>query len=237
MVIVSIQFIILIIAWYERSLSEQSGREKRTLSLDLDKQSVPVRRLTQRSSVHPPTNTKIMIVWLESYEDHLKVPIDDLLNSMHTGLETAPTRPSDVLVIYLHLMTSGLFRVHLQGPCGRVGMASPLVDSTNPNTGLFRGQGPTGRVGLASPLIDGMIVSRRALGPLVRQTTLNMSRRRRLDSDRYYLFHILQRNILHMIYSYQPPHVRRRFKIQDIVQKYKREMTPPELLTYLFSNP
>ncbi|XP_065158063.1 ral GTPase-activating protein subunit beta isoform X3 [Atheta coriaria] len=207
-------------SWYERSLSEQSGREKRTLSLDLDKQSVPVRRLTQRSSVHPPTNTKIMIVWLESYEDHLKVPIDDLLNSMHTGLETAPTRPSDVLVIYLHLMTSGLFRVHLQGPCGRVGMASPLVDSTNPNTGLFRGQGPTGRVGLASPLIDGMIVSRRALGPLVRQTTLNMSRRRRLDSD-----------------SYQPPHVRRRFKIQDIVQKYKREMTPPELLTYLFSNP
>lgn len=77
---------------------------------------------------------------------------------MNTGLETNSTRPNDVLVIGLHLMASGLLRVHLQGP--------------------------TGRVGLASPLIDGMIVSRRALGPLVRHTALNMARRRRLDSDR-----------------------------------------------------
>lgn len=113
---------------------------------------------------------------------------------MNTGLErgVAPKK-SDVLIIYLHLMSSGLLRVHLQGP--------------------------TGRVGLASPLIDGMVVSRRALGPLVRHTALNMARRRRLDSD-----------------SYQPPHIRRRLKIQEMVQKYKREMSKPELLTYLFSS-
>ena len=37
---------------------------------------------------------------------------------------------------------------------------------------------------LATPLVDGMVVSRRALGPLVRQTALNMCRRRRLDNDR-----------------------------------------------------
>lgn len=79
---------------------------------------------------------------------------------MNTGLETNTNRASDVLVIGLHLMSSGLLRIHLQGP--------------------------TGRVGLASPLIDGMIVSRRALGPLVRYTALNMARRKRLDSDRYY---------------------------------------------------
>jgi hypothetical protein len=53
----------------------------------------------------------------------------------------------------------------------------------------------------------------------VRHTALNMARRRRLDSD-----------------SYQPPHIRRRLKIQEMVQKYKREMTKPELLTYLFSS-
>lgn len=78
---------------------------------------------------------------------------------MNTGLErgTVP-KSSDVLVIYLHLLSTGLLRVHLQGP--------------------------TGRVGLASPLVDGMVVSRRALGPLVRHTALNMARRRRLDSDR-----------------------------------------------------
>lgn len=78
---------------------------------------------------------------------------------MNTGLETSSNRANDVLIIGLHLMTSGLLRVHLQGP--------------------------TGRVGLASPLIDGMIVSRRALGSLVRYTALNMARRKRLDSDRY----------------------------------------------------
>jgi hypothetical protein len=180
--------------WYERSLSETSGKDKRALSLELDKQPVPPRRSGPRSNLHPHTNTKIMVVWLESFEDHLNLPIDDLLNCMHTGLERgALSKSGEVLVIYLHLMASGLLRVHLQGP--------------------------SGRVGLASPLIDGMVLSRRALGPLVRHTALNMARRRRLDSD-----------------SYQPPHIRRRLKIQEMVQKYKREMTKPELLTYLFSS-
>ncbi|CAH0560852.1 unnamed protein product [Brassicogethes aeneus] len=182
-------------SWSERSLSSDSGeRNKRTLSLDLDKQPVAPKRSGPRSSMYTYTNTKIMVVWLESFEDHLTLPVDDLLNYMNTGLEKgAPPKPSEVLVIYLHLLSTGLLRVKLQGPSARVGLASPLV--------------------------DGMIVSRRALGPLVRYTALNMARRRRLDSD-----------------SYQPPHVRRRLKVQEIVQKYKREMTKPELLTYLFSS-
>jgi hypothetical protein len=40
-------------------------------------------------------------------------------------------------------------------------------------------------MGLATPLIDGMIVSRRTLGNLVRQTSLNMARRKRLENDGY----------------------------------------------------
>lgn len=78
---------------------------------------------------------------------------------METGLEVGPTRTSDVLIMCLQWMATGLLRIHLQGPVGRVGLASPLV--------------------------DGMVVSRRAVGPLVRHTALNMSRRRRLDSDTY----------------------------------------------------
>ncbi|XP_018579922.1 ral GTPase-activating protein subunit beta isoform X2 [Anoplophora glabripennis] len=180
-------------SWNDKSWGD-SNRDKRTLSLDLEKQPVPPKRAGHRSNIHPHTNTKIMVVWLESFEDHLNLPIGDLLNCMNTGLERgAVPKTSDVLVIYLHLLSTGLLRIHLQGP--------------------------TGRVGLASPLVDGMVVSRRALGPLVRYTALNMARRRRLDSD-----------------SYQPPHVRRRLKIQEIVQKYKREMSKPELLTYLFSS-
>lgn len=38
-------------------------------------------------------------------------------------------------------------------------------------------------MGLALPLIDGMVISRRAAGNLVRQTVLNMSRRKRLENE------------------------------------------------------
>ncbi|CAH1106388.1 unnamed protein product [Psylliodes chrysocephalus] len=176
------------------SWSEKSWSDKRALSLDLDKQPIPPKRSVHKSILHPHTNTKIMVVWLESFEDHLTLPIGDLLNCMNTGLEKGTSQKvSEVFVIFLQIMSTGLLRVHLQGVSGRVGLASPLV--------------------------DGMVVSRRALGPLVRHTAMNMARRRRLDSD-----------------SYQPPHLRRRLKIQEIVQKYKREMSKPELLTYLFSS-
>lgn len=43
------------------------------------------------------------------------------------------------------------------------------------------------RVHFATPLVDGMIVARRVLGTLVRQTVMNMAKRRRLDHDRYVL--------------------------------------------------
>ena len=55
------------------------------------------------------------------------------------------------LVIFLQPLASGLIRVKL---------ASHIV----------------GKMSLATPLVDGMLVSRRALGPLVRQTALNMCR-------------------------------------------------------------
>lgn len=34
--------------------------------------------------------------------------------------------------------------------------------------------------------------------------------------------------------SFQPPHVRRRLKVQDIVQKFKMELTESEMLANLF---
>ena len=86
-----------------------------------------------------------------------------MLHSTATGLEGTSGRAPDerdCFVICLHSLSSGLLRVKLQGPAG-------------------------GRTSLATPLVDGMVVSRRALGSMVRQTALNMCRRRRLDNDRY----------------------------------------------------
>ena len=52
-----------------------------------------------------------------------------------------------------------------------------------------------------TPLVDGIVVSRRAVGPLVRQTALNLCKRKRLEAD-----------------VNQPPYVRRKQKIQEMVQ-------------------
>ena len=72
----------------------------------------------------------------------------------------------------------------------------------------------------ATPLVDGMVVSRRCLGAFVRQTALNSASRRRLDAE-----------------SYNPPSVRRRLKVQELVQKYRSHLTEAEFYAQLFSSP
>ncbi|XP_050321995.1 ral GTPase-activating protein subunit beta isoform X4 [Bactrocera neohumeralis] len=180
-------------------------QKSRNLSLELDTKGAgakepvpPTRRKTNamKPSLQAQPPAKIFLVWLESFEDHLNFPIDDLLAYTRTGEETQTLqmpRASDCHVIYLHALQSGLLRVKLQGP--------------------------TGRMSFATPLVDGMVLSRRVVGNLVRQTAHNMAKRRRLDND-----------------NHQPPHVRRRLKVQDIVQKYKMDLSEPELLAHLFKS-
>lgn len=85
--------------------------------------------------------------------------VDEILNYTNTGLESCRIiQASDVQIVFLQPLASGLIRVKLQGPVSKMN--------------------------LATPLIDGMVVSRRALSSLVRQTALNMGRRKRLENDR-----------------------------------------------------
>ncbi|XP_043658689.1 ral GTPase-activating protein subunit beta isoform X8 [Drosophila teissieri] len=192
--------------WARGEADSATGLAKsksRNLSLELDtnrrdvKEPVPPTR--RKGNVTKPTllaqaPAKIFLVWLESYEDYLNFPLEDLLAYTRTGEELHTQqlpRASDCHVIFVHSLLSGLLRVKLQGPPGRMSFATPLV--------------------------DGMVLSRRVVGNLVRQTALNISRRRRLDND-----------------NYQPPHVRRRLKVQDIVQKYKMDLSEAELLAHLF---
>ncbi|XP_017114988.1 ral GTPase-activating protein subunit beta isoform X4 [Drosophila elegans] len=195
--------------WARGEADGMSGLAKsksRNLSLELDthnrrepgaKEPVPPTR--RKGNVTKPTllaqaPAKIFLVWLESYEDYLNFPLEDVLAYTRTGEELHTLqlpRATDCHVIFVHSLLSGLLRVKLQGPPGRMSFATPLV--------------------------DGMVLSRRVVGNLVRQTALNISRRRRLDND-----------------NYQPPHVRRRLKVQDIVQKYKMDLSEAELLAHLF---
>lgn len=60
------------LAWTDNSWSDTTS--KRSQSLETDKHPVPPKR-GNKSNIHPYTTSKIMIVWLESFEDHLNVPI------------------------------------------------------------------------------------------------------------------------------------------------------------------
>ncbi|XP_032074705.1 ral GTPase-activating protein subunit beta isoform X1 [Thamnophis elegans] len=144
--------------------------------------------------------TKVYVVWVERYDDIENFPLSDLISETSTGVETttnsstslrSATPEKEVPVIFIHPLNTGLFRVKVQGATGKFNMVIPLV--------------------------DGMIVSRRALGFLVRQTVINICRRKRLESD-----------------SYNPPHVRRKQKIADIVNKYRNKQLEPEFYTSLF---
>lgn len=160
---------------------------------------------TQRSRLAKPVGAnasnadiKMMVVWLESFEDHQNLPIGDLLAATQSGTEAAGSaanidRVNECYVIFIHALKSGLYRIHLKGPASRINVATPLV--------------------------DGMVVSRRVLGPLVRQTALNMAKRRRLDQE-----------------SYQLPHVRRKLKIQELASRYRAELKASEFYTALFSS-
>ncbi|GFY51172.1 ral GTPase-activating protein subunit beta [Trichonephila inaurata madagascariensis] len=138
---------------------------------------------------------KVVVVWLENLDDHINFPLADVLPLMSTGLEPpnfiSRTSEKDLFVIFVHPLQSGLYQIKLQGPAGKMSLALPLV--------------------------DGMVVSRRTLGILVRQTSLNMLRRKRLDAD-----------------SCQPPHVRRKLRIQDIINRYHKKLSEPEFISSLF---
>ncbi|XP_066558893.1 ral GTPase-activating protein subunit beta isoform X5 [Amia ocellicauda] len=144
--------------------------------------------------------TKVLVVWVERFDDIENFPLSDLLAETSTGVENTTNsstslRPTasekDIPVIFIHPLKTGLFRIKLNGASGKFSMVIPLV--------------------------DGMAVSRRALGFLVRQTVINVCRRKRLESD-----------------TYNPPHVRRKQKIAEIVNRYRNKQLEPEFYTSLF---
>ncbi|XP_046880746.1 LOW QUALITY PROTEIN: ral GTPase-activating protein subunit beta-like [Hypomesus transpacificus] len=147
--------------------------------------------------------TKVLVVWVERFDDIENFPLAELLVETSTGVDNnlsssssststrAASSEKDVQVIFIHPLRTGLFRIRLHGATGKFSMVVPLV--------------------------DGMVVSRRSLGFLVRQTVINACRRKRLESD-----------------SYNPPHVRRKQKIAEVVNRYRNKQLEPEFYTSLF---
>lgn len=87
---------------------------------------------------------------------------------------------SDCFVIFIHAQQSGLYRIHLRGPHSKYALNYMKLNFICARIFIRCYY----RLNFATPLVDGMVVSRRALGSLVRQTTVNAGKRRRLDHDR-----------------------------------------------------
>uniref|UniRef100_A0AAY5KQ07 Ral GTPase-activating protein subunit beta n=1 Tax=Esox lucius TaxID=8010 RepID=A0AAY5KQ07_ESOLU len=186
------------------SIQKQANQPNLTLELfpnNSDNLAASQRRSSTGKTAPPlGPETKVLVVWVERYDDIDNFPLSDLLAETSTGLEANPNNSTscrsgllekEMPLIFIHPLRTGLFRVRLHGAMGKFSMVIPLV--------------------------DGMVVSRRALGFLVRQTVINVCRRKRLESE-----------------TYSPPHVRRKQKIADIVHRYRNKQLEPEFYTSLF---
>ncbi|XP_077493557.1 ral GTPase-activating protein subunit beta isoform X4 [Amblyomma americanum] len=183
---------------YDSMASGSEGvleKAQRAMSLNIDATETVTRPARSRPARLPNVTLaelKVLVVWLESFEDHVCFPLSELLPATNTGQET-PAGRGDVFVIFVHALQSGLFRIKVQSRGTKSIQALPLV--------------------------DGMVVSRRVLGVLIRQTALNICRRRRLEAE-----------------MCPPPHVRRRMKIQEIGTKFQKPQGQPELYEQLFKS-
>uniref|UniRef100_A0A8C7N101 Ral GTPase-activating protein subunit beta n=1 Tax=Oncorhynchus kisutch TaxID=8019 RepID=A0A8C7N101_ONCKI len=154
-------------------------------------------RRSSTGKTAPPLGpeTKVLVVWVERYDDIGKQPPITSPKNHCASPSTVSLYVimKDMPLIFIHPLRTGLFRVRLHGAMGKFNMVIPLV--------------------------DGMVVSRRALGFLVRQTVINVCRRKRLESE-----------------TYSPPHVRRKQKIADVVHRYRNKQLEPEFYTSLFQD-
>ncbi|XP_027858212.1 ral GTPase-activating protein subunit beta isoform X2 [Xiphophorus couchianus] len=101
------------------------------------------------------SDSKLLIVWVDLFEDIEKFPLTDLLLETRAQIETGS---SNIQLIFIHPLKTGLFRI------------------------CFHGNAST-KLGLVVPLVNGMVTSRRSLGFLLTEMASNCSRRCRLDSD------------------------------------------------------
>ncbi|XP_003374833.1 conserved hypothetical protein [Trichinella spiralis] len=102
---------------------------------------------------------KVLILWLSCIEDVGSIPVDDLLEYTDTGESgsSAVGFNSTVYRIYITELTNRLYSLKISFPFSKLG---------NPG-----------------PVVDGLVVGQSMLGPLVRQTVLSISQRRRLEQE------------------------------------------------------
>ncbi|XP_016431328.1 ral GTPase-activating protein subunit beta-like [Sinocyclocheilus rhinocerous] len=100
--------------------------------------TVKSRKLPSGRTIPPlGPDTKVLVVWVERYDDIENFPVSELLAETSTGVETAvnsstsrsSSSEKDVPIIFIHPLKTGLFRIKLHGAMGKFNMVIPLVDN------------------------------------------------------------------------------------------------------------
>ena len=144
------------------------------MGLDESTESHSISSSNRRTGGLLSCDSRTLVIWLEDYDDMNYIPTDLLSTESTTGEEPL----QDPSIIFIHSLRNGLFRVTVR---------------TSHNV-----------KGHPSPLVSGSVVSRRALGALLRETIVNHGNRRRLDSD-----------------AHTHPNHRRSRKIQEIKERFQ----------------
>ncbi|XP_014873813.1 ral GTPase-activating protein subunit beta-like isoform X2 [Poecilia latipinna] len=128
-------------------------------------------RFCQSVSSFFRSDSKLLIVWVERFEDIETFPLTDLLLETRAQTETGS---SSIQLIFIHPLKTGLFRI------------------------CFLGNAST-KLGLVVPLVNGMVTSRRSLGFLLTEMVSNCSRHCRLESDSAPPPHVRRKHLINDI--------------------------------------
>uniref|UniRef100_A0A8C1W403 Ral GTPase-activating protein subunit beta n=1 Tax=Cyprinus carpio TaxID=7962 RepID=A0A8C1W403_CYPCA len=100
--------------------------------------TVKSRKLPAGRTIPPlGPDAKVLVVWVERYDDIENFPVSELLAETSTGVETtvnsstsrSSSSEKDVPIIFIHPLKTGLFRIKLHGALGKFSMVIPLVDN------------------------------------------------------------------------------------------------------------
>ncbi|XP_027205285.2 ral GTPase-activating protein subunit beta [Dermatophagoides pteronyssinus] len=128
---------------------------------------------------------KVFILWIEKMDDFDRLPFNKNVYEQHSNVSSdSSDKQNLIFIITIHPLKNGLFRV--------------LNFMPNSNTNKFNNY----------PTIDRMLLSKTLLASYVKLITLNLFRRRRMNTE-----------------SFQFPHVKRRLKIQEMANKFKISST------------
>ena len=104
--------------WFQNRAMSRLGNE-------LPLESRPLSRLSTHNT---SSETNVVVAWLERFEDHAQFPVDELLMEFDLSQNVGHSlREKDTVVIFIHHLRSGLYRIHIRSTIRYISLISFLL--------------------------------------------------------------------------------------------------------------